>query len=131
MPIRVYWDDESQTIIHIEVAGKWEWAELFGSINEIAPAPTPDGKSHLDFIMHFVTSPQLPRDILSQLRNINSRFTDRMRTIAVIGANPIFKTIDAIVRQMFPNQKQLAVFVANADQARAVIHERRQDIKTE
>ncbi|MFN8529452.1 MAG: hypothetical protein U0670_12640 [Anaerolineae bacterium] len=131
MPIVVYWDDESQTIVHVEIAGKWEWTELFGSIEQLVPPAKSAGKPHIDFIMHFVTTPQLPRDILSQLRNINSRFTDRLRTIAVIGANPIFKTIDAIVRQLFPHQQQVALFVADVEQARRVIHERRQDTKTE
>src|SRR5215212_4657593 len=120
------WLDESKRILLWVFEGKWGWAEFYESmtiahqlIRDVAP-------DRVDIVALFVTSPALPPNAISNIKQISLQSPENWLLTVIVGAGPFINTMVSIGRRA---NKNLADKYATADtieDALALIAEQRQ-----
>jgi len=72
MAVRVYWEDELQTIVRYDFEGKWTWEELY-PVYDQAIAMETSAPHRVDIILDMRRSLGVPSNALSHLKNISDK----------------------------------------------------------
>src|SRR5262245_50437159 len=127
MPIQVNWDDESKTIIHVNVEGDWTWDEFYQSLDQ-GGALLDSANHRVDFIVHMENSKTMPMGALNHGRKIMTMDHPNRGLTVYTGDTGLMKALLQIGRRMEPEavEKYDHAFTPTDEDARKIILERRE-----
>ncbi len=72
MPVRVYWEDESHTLVHYDFVGNWTWDELYPAYYQ-AIEMEKSVTYRVDVILDMRQSRRIPANVLMHVKNISDK----------------------------------------------------------
>ena len=123
--IAVEWLDENQRILLWIFEGKWGWVEFYESmtiahqmIRDVAP-------DRVDIVALFVTSPSLPPNAISNIKQISLQSPENWLLTVIVGAGPFINTMVSIGRRANRNLADKYAVADTLDAALALITQQR------
>lgn len=128
MGIELYWDDQDQTVMLAEFAGKWTWDELHDMLHTIKRLSTERGQlfgAIIDLRQGF----QLPggsvfnREGLSQFRRLLSLNDGGGKgPVAIVGMNGVIRSIFDAVNNIDRSLTNDVYFASSLEDARRTLY---------
>jgi hypothetical protein len=120
MPVQVSWDDDAQTIIRWDYAGKWAWTEVssaFEQVNQMMRSV-----QHPVSIIHDLTqSAGLPGGALANAHRFTAALPENWDISIVVGSGDFTEAMLNIFRKIYAKLGERYKTAATVDEARAII----------
>src|SRR5258708_3010123 len=120
MPVQVSWDDDAQTIIRWDYAGKWAWTEVssaFERVNQMMHSV-----QHPVSIIHDLTqSAGLPGGALRNGERFTTGLAENWEISVVVGSGTFAESMLNIFRKVYAKLGDRYKTAPTLDEARAVI----------
>jgi hypothetical protein len=124
MGIAVHWKDEMKAIIVLEFESQWTWDDLYNATQQMYRM-----LDEIDHTAYTITdlrkSRGVPSGFLAHARRLTMRRDPRIKVSAIVGANGLVEVAVDIIRKVYKNAIDSAVFVDTLEEAEAIIAERR------
>lgn len=126
MAIRVYWDDEEQTTLHMAAIGVWTWHEYGDALTQAHRMMDSAPHDTIDLIIDMRESPLIPSNVLSHLSGLPTLRHPKSGLKIVVGVSAFARALFAAMKRINPQGMSRVVFAYNLDEAHDVLRERRQ-----
>jgi hypothetical protein len=134
MSIELYWDDEAETVMLMEITGKWNWNDLFETMQTIQKISK---QRHQTFgaIIDLSQGVSLPSggffnsEGLSNFRKLTQLDNGNKGPVVFVGMNGMFKSVFQTAGSLDPNFTKMTAFVNTMSEAQAKIYGMMKDIK--
>jgi hypothetical protein len=134
MSIELYWDDEAETVMLMEITGKWSWNDLFETMQTIQKISK---QRHQTFgaIIDLSQGVSLPSggffnsEGLSNFRKLTQLDNGNKGPVVFVGMNGMFKSVFQTAGSLDPNFTKMTAFVNTMSEAQAKIYGMMKDIK--
>lgn len=125
--IAVEWLDEPQRILLWVFEGKWGWNEFYESMT-IAHQMIRDAKpDRVDIVALFLTSPNLPPNVISNIKQVSLKSPENWLLTVIVGAGPFINTMVSIGRRANKNLADKYAVAATIEDALQLIDTQRQN----
>ena len=124
------WFDENQRILLWVFEGKWGWEEFYESkdiAHQLIRDASPD---RVDIVALFVTSPSLPPNAISNIKQISLQSPENWLLTVIVGAGAFINTMVSIGRRANRNLADKYAIAGTMEDALALIAEQRQARKS-
>jgi len=128
--IAVEWLYEPKRILLWVFEGKWDWTEFYESmtiahqtIREVAP-------DRVDIVALFVTSPSLPPNAISNIKQVSMKSPENWLLTVIVGAGPFINTMVSIGRRANRNLADKYATADTLEDALALIDKQRHPRKS-
>ncbi len=127
LPIKVTWDNEQKTILHVHVHGAWTWANMETAIQEVTSLL--DTVEHkVDTIFDATGAGPIPPNAFAYLRKMNRSSHPNQDKVAVVGLTPLARTLMNTFSKVYGLAKGSDTrFMATLGEARAYLEQTRRD----
>ena len=125
MPIKVTWDNEQKTILHVHVNGAWTWQEMETAIEQVFSLL--DSVEHkVDTVFDATGAGPIPPNAFAYLRRMNRATHPNQDNVAVVGMTPLARTLMNTFSKLYGLAKGSDTrFMATLDEARTYLSELR------
>ncbi len=129
MAVELYWDNDEQTIMLCEFAGKWTWEELFSTLSTVKQitdkvdyeiAAIVDVRSG----MNFPGGSLFSAEGMEQAKRLMQMGNEGTGPIVIVGANSMIRTIYNTVAGMNRRSISNITFADSLKEARQHLHQR-------
>lgn len=97
MKINVNWGNAQRTVIFFHIYAGWEWPDFYMGVDELCAMM---GRQTIDLVVFFhEDNPQWPPDAAANLRRIAERDVEQVRSIMVVGANEVVRSMVNLLRR--------------------------------
>ncbi len=123
MPVDVIWENDANTLVRLDISGKWGWVELRRAVEEVI-AEIGDQPYHC--VMNYVAGVSVPVDLLSIGRQTTAIAPPSLKTVvSVIGRNMLLKTLGDAYHTFYGNrQRNIRFFTVSTLQDAYLVLER-------
>jgi hypothetical protein len=134
MGIELYWDDEAETVMLMEITGKWNWNELFETMQTIQKLSK---QRHQTFgaIIDLTQGVSLPNggffnsEGLSNFRKLTQLDNGNKGPVVFVGMNGMFKSVFQTAGSLDPNFTKMTAFASTMPEAQTKIYGMVKDLK--
>jgi hypothetical protein len=120
------WLDENQRILLWVFEGKWGWTEFYESMTIAHQMIRDAAPDRVDIVALFVTSPALPPNAISNIKQISLQSPENWLLTVIVGAGPFINTMVSIGRRANRNLADKYAVADTMEDALALIAEQRQ-----
>lgn len=121
MAIKVYWDDEQQTIIRWDLPDHWTITDLYDAADRsLKLRKTQPSARRVYRIIYALPNSTIPVGVLTHVRNVALKMEGDDRVIRV-GGSPLQRMMDRIFIQAFKVFGDRIFYADTLEQARALI----------
>ena len=124
--IAVEWLDESKRILLWVFEGKWGWTEFYASMTIAHQMIRDAAPDRVDIVALFVTSPALPPNAISNIKQISLQSPENWLLTVIVGAGPFISTMVSIGRRANKNLADKYAVANTIEDALALIDTQRQ-----
>ncbi|MEO8396812.1 MAG: hypothetical protein ABI700_27710, partial [Chloroflexota bacterium] len=87
------WLDESKRILLWVFEGKWGWTEFYESMTIAHQMIRDAAPDRVDIVALFVTSPSLPPNAISNIKQISKQSPENWLLTVIVGAGPFINAM--------------------------------------
>lgn len=127
MTIRVYWEDETKTIVRYDFEGKWTWNELYPVYYE-AIAMENSVPHRVDVILDLTRSGTLPANSLLHVKNISEKQPPNIGLSVIVTTNRFVLSLYSVGVKFYGKIGYYFRVVSTLEEAHAMIAEARQKV---
>ena len=129
MGVELYWDNDEQTVMLCEFAGKWTWEELFstlGTVKKITDKADYEIAAIVDVRsgMNFPGGSLLSAEGMEQAKRLLKMGNEGTGPIVIVGANSVIRTVYNTVAGMNRRAISNITFADSVKEARQHLHQR-------
>ncbi|MBL8155000.1 MAG: hypothetical protein JNM70_12525 [Anaerolineae bacterium] len=126
MGIDLYWDDEAQTVLLLEINGPWRWEELrrtLATVHKLTAQADPEVGALIDVRKGlFLSAGTLfSADGLANARSLLTLGTDEPGPVVVVGTNPLVRSVYEAFAKLDGAMRSRVRFADTLDEAREVM----------
>ncbi len=127
MGIQLFWDDEAQSVLLMEIQGAWTWQELTNAMQTIERISqerqqTFNAILDLSWGLKFPEGGIFSRNGLEQFRNL-TQFDGKQRgKMVILGVNPFIQRIIETASQIDPNSTRNLFFANTLSEAQRIVY---------
>jgi hypothetical protein len=122
--ITVQWDNDEKTVIRYDFQGYWDWTEFREKAIE-AFILTRSVDHKVDTISNFLPGTTIPRNALSQFRNIMTEAPENRGVNCIVGVSVFIRTLVNVFSRLYPQLGERIIVAASLADARAILKKRR------
>ena len=119
------WLDENERILLWVFEGKWGWAEFYESMTVAHQMIRDAAPDRVDIVALFVTSPALPPNAISNIKQISMQSPENWLLTVIVGAGPFINTMVSIGRRANRNLADKYAVTDTIEDALALITQQR------
>lgn len=122
MTVHVEWDNDSRTIIRIDITGDWTWNELQGVVRQVT-AMRAQVNQDVNVIADLSRAGRLPSPFLTQLRRFIDTRPEGVNLTVLTGMNDVIQIFWNILMRVYGQsvRKNRLMVVKTVRAARALI----------
>jgi hypothetical protein len=124
MPVRVYWLNESKTLIQYDFVGDWTWEEFYPVLEEALVMEISVGH-RVDAICDFRSTTALPQNALANIKTITDKAPPNIGLSVFVTTNRFFNLMYDTAVRFYPKTKRFFVVASSMEEAHAIIDEDR------
>jgi hypothetical protein len=124
MPVRVYWLNESKTLIQYDFVGDWTWEEFYPVLEEALVMEISVGH-RVDVICDFLSAGALPQNALANIKTITDKAPPNIGLSVFVTTNRFFNLMYDTAVRFYPKTKRFFVVASSMEEAHAIIDEDR------
>lgn len=92
MPIELLWDNDHQSILRYDIAGKWLWDELHRAREQVFQMMDESPSPKIGTIIHFIEGKiGIPNDVTHHLSKFGDRSHPKAALTVIVGAGMMMK----------------------------------------
>lgn len=126
MPIRVYWEDETRTIVYYDFEGVWTWDELYTAFYQ-AIAMENSVCHRVDVILDMRQSGRLPANALLHVKNIADKQPPNIGLSVFVTNNAFVASLYTVAIKVYGKIAHYFRLAATLEEARDMIAAARQE----
>jgi hypothetical protein len=120
MGVEVRWDDDEQTLLRIDVTGRWKWDDVYKALEGIKPLIMSVSHTvNLISVMH--QSSHLPGNPLFHLNNFVRNAPPNLGMMIIVGASQYAAPFRPIAQKLYPNVLRKVEFAATVEEAKELL----------
>ncbi|MCU0510944.1 MAG: hypothetical protein MUE40_00060 [Anaerolineae bacterium] len=124
MGVSVRWLAAAPRIVQYDFEGLWTWPEYYAAVDRVR-ATLPASVEQFDVILNN-RDWYIPPGALRQGTRLAACIDPGTRTVAIVGASPLYKMMGRMFGRAFPRQGGVFVYVDSLALAVPIIMQRRQ-----
>ena len=127
--IAVEWFDENKRILLWIFEGKWGWTEFYESMTIVHQMIRDAAPDRVDIVALFLTSPDLPPNAISNLKQVSLQLPENWLLMVIVGAGSFINTMVSVGRRADRDFADKYAVADTIEDALALIAERREPQK--
>ncbi|NWF70706.1 MAG: hypothetical protein HXY40_16600 [Chloroflexi bacterium] len=124
MPIKLWWEDENQTIFYWHFEGLWTWEEFHTYLPAASEAQR-SARHRVDVILDMRQTDYLPPAAVTNVRQALSAMPDNVGMLVLVGPNIFVKAALALFASLYRESAKKFTMVETLEQAHDLIYARR------
>jgi hypothetical protein len=120
MSVRVYWEDQSKTIVRYDFAGAWTWNELYAAYYE-AIAMERSVAHRVDVILDLRASGPIPANALLHLKNFSEKQPPNIGLSFFVTSNNFIRSLYQVGTKFYGKIAHYFRVAATLEEASAAI----------
>jgi hypothetical protein len=129
MPVRMYWEDETKTIMRYDFHGAWTWDEFYNALNVMMLEW--DGVKHrTDIIADFLQTVSVPEGWTEQMQTLADKQGPTSGLSIIVTNNPLGLMLYQVIARAHDRVAKYFRIVPTLEQARQIIAQDRRKQQT-
>lgn len=125
MPVRIDWDNPTQTILYVRYAGRWTWEEFYDAAKECQVLSAT--VNHPVYIIADMIGGFLPKGApFSHSERVMANNNRNLGFVVVVSGNRFIQGLMNVSARMIPRWREQYRVANTVEEARAIIERERQ-----
>jgi hypothetical protein len=121
MGVQVGWDDETNTILHYKMDGRWRWNELYNAVKE-GHALNSDTSHDVYVIVNLEKSLGVPPSAMAQFGTLATLTRPNTRVVVFVAGGGFVSTLIKTFNRIYSGAGVQSCWVATLAEAYTLVH---------